>query len=80
MREKKTCDWFSVCPIKDLTAQGLIDKKWVEHYCKSDDEYCVRRKMQEKGQYHPNNMLPDGSIDVHLLRKDFDTDAKFINH
>jgi hypothetical protein len=26
----------------------------------------VRRKIEEEGQYHPDNMLPDGTIDEKL--------------
>ncbi|MFW6149506.1 MAG: uracil-DNA glycosylase [Atribacterota bacterium] len=67
MNNRETCHWFSVCPIRRYTEQNLIDKKWVEKYCKSEYWRCVRRKMQEKGQYHPDNMMPDGTIDRRLL-------------
>jgi len=66
MNNRKTCHWFSVCPIRCYTEQDLIDKKWVEQYCKSEYWRCVRRKMQERGQYHPDNMMPDGTIDRRL--------------
>ena len=66
MKENKMCYWFNFCPIKHFTEKNLIDKKWIENYCKSDYFRCVRRKMQERGEYHPNNMLPDGTIDEYL--------------
>lgn len=66
MRKERTCQWYSVCPIKRFTEKKLIAPGWVERYCKSAYWRCVRRKMQEKGQYHPDNMLPDGSIDEKL--------------
>ncbi len=66
MNNRETCQWFSVCPIRRYTEQNLIDKKWVEEYCKSEYWRCVRRKMQEKGQYHPDNMMPDGTVDKRL--------------
>ncbi len=66
MNNRETCHWFSVCPIRRYTEQNLIDKKWVEQYCKSEYWCCLRRKMQERGQYHPDNMMPDGTIDKRL--------------
>jgi len=66
MKEEKMCRWFPVCPIKHFAEKNLIDEKWVKEYCKSDYFRCVRRKMQEKGEYHPDNMLPDGTIDENL--------------
>jgi len=66
MNNRETCQWFSVCPIRRYTEQNLIDKKWVEEYCKSEYWRCVRRKMQKKCQYHPDNMMPDGTIDKRL--------------
>ncbi|RCW40549.1 hypothetical protein DFR78_1477 [Halanaerobium sp. MA284_MarDTE_T2] len=47
-------------------AAGKIDKKWVENYCHGDNKSCQRYQMEEKGEYHPDNMLPDGSIDQSL--------------
>ena len=66
MEQAKICQWFHVCPIKRFTEREILDKKWVEEYCKSNYWRCVRRKMQEEGLYHPDNMLPDGTIDKHL--------------
>jgi len=36
------------------------------NYCKGDWSKCVRYEMEETGHYHPDNMLPDGSIDDDL--------------
>jgi len=52
--------------MKRYFEEGKLDKKWVEEYCWGNYQYCVRRKMEEKGQYHPDNMLPDGIIDEKL--------------
>jgi len=60
----KPCKWYTVCPIKRFTERGLLDKKWVETYCLKANNQCVRYQMEEKGHYHPDNMLPDGSIDL----------------
>jgi len=63
---KEDCKWFPVCPMKRFYEQGILDRKWIELYCKGDWESCIRYKMEENGQYHPDNMLPNGSIDKTL--------------
>ena len=66
MKSGKTCKWFEVCPLKKFYEQKKINKKWVEDYCWTDYSKCVRYDMEERGIYHPDNMLPDGSIDKTL--------------
>jgi hypothetical protein len=61
-----TCKWYPVCPMKWFYEQGKLDEKWINNYCKGDWSSCVRYIMEEKGQYHPDNMLPDGTIDKNL--------------
>lgn len=63
---KKDCKWYPVCPMKWFYEQGKLNKKWIELYCKGDWESCVRYQLEESGQFHPDNMLPDGSIDKTL--------------
>ncbi len=63
------CKWYNVCPIKYYTDSGLLEKKWVENYCKKDWKKCIRYKMEEAGEYHPDWMLPDGTIDLRLKNK-----------
>ncbi len=60
------CKWFQVCPMKRFYEQDKLDKKWIDNYCKGDWNNCVRFQMEEKGKYHPDNMLPDGNIDSTL--------------
>jgi uracil-DNA glycosylase len=62
------CKWFSVCPMKRLYEQGKIDIKWIDHYCKGDWKSCIRYKMAERREPHPDWMLPDGSIDENLRK------------
>lgn len=31
-------------------------------------ESCIRYQMKERGEYHPDWMLPDGSIDEKLYK------------
>jgi hypothetical protein len=52
--------------MKRFYEAGKIDKKWVENYCHGGNKSCQRYQMEERGEYHPDNMLPDGSIDQSL--------------
>ena len=63
------CKWYPVCPMKSSYENGILDREWVELYCKGDWKSCVRYKMEEDGKYHPDWMLPDGSINIALKRK-----------
>ena len=56
-----TCKWYSACPMKRFYEQGRMNKKWVELYCKGDWERCVRYQMEEKGEAHSDQMLPNGT-------------------
>ena len=60
------CKWFSVCPMRKFYEEGKLDKKWIDSYCKGNWSACVRFQMEEKGEFHPDNMLPDGSIEEKL--------------
>ena len=66
INKRKTCKWYSICPIKQFTDKGLLDRKWVEQYCLIANRNCVRYQMEAKRQYHPDNMLPDGTFDERL--------------
>jgi len=52
--------------MKRYFEEGKLDIKWVNEYCWGNYQHCIRRKMEEEGQYHPDNMLPDGTIDRKL--------------
>jgi hypothetical protein len=66
-----TCKWYDMCPLRRFERQGELDKTWQRNYCKSDANWqnCKRYQAEEKGVFHPDNMLPNGqideSIDVH---------------
>jgi len=62
------CKWFEVCPMKKFYEKGLLDRKWVELYCKGDWENCIRYQMEERGEMHEDWLLPDGSIDKCLQK------------
>ena len=66
MNRKDICKWFDVCPLKRFYEQKVMDKRLVENYCWGDYLKCARYKMEEGGIYHPDNMLPDGTIDKKL--------------
>ncbi|RKX52516.1 MAG: uracil-DNA glycosylase, partial [Thermotoga sp.] len=47
---------------------GVVEEKWIKEYCKGNWWNCIRYQMEEKGEPHPDWMLPDGSIDERLKR------------
>ncbi|OYT27554.1 MAG: uracil-DNA glycosylase [Candidatus Altiarchaeales archaeon ex4484_96] len=63
---KKVCRWYPLCPMKRFFEEGGLDEKWVKKYCMGDYVDCVRYHMEKEGISHPDNMLPDGSIDESL--------------
>jgi hypothetical protein len=63
---RKSCTWYPVCPIKRYTEQGKLDEKWIQQYCFGDWKHCVRYQKEKNGEFHPDNMLPNGSIDESL--------------
>lgn len=56
----KVCKWYEVCPIKRFYETGRLEKKWVEKYCWGDNRKCVRHQFEERGEPHPDNLLPNG--------------------
>ena len=60
------CKWYEVCPMKKYFEQGILDKKWIELYCKGDWENCIRYHLEENGTTHADYMLPDGTINEKL--------------
>jgi uracil-DNA glycosylase family 4 len=65
----KDCKWYPVCPMKSFYEKGNLDKKYIELYCKGDWESCVRYQMEEKGEFHADWMLPDGTTDKNLKKE-----------
>ncbi|MEA1925223.1 MAG: uracil-DNA glycosylase [Candidatus Altiarchaeota archaeon] len=61
-----SCRWYPVCPMKRFFGEGGLDEEWIRKYCKGDYRRCIRYQMEEKGLNHPDNMLPDGSINESL--------------
>ncbi|MFO8100883.1 MAG: hypothetical protein R6U37_01750 [Dehalococcoidia bacterium] len=56
------CKWYYSCPVREYTRAGKLERYWVENYCFVSNKKCVRYQMEEKGEYHPDNMLPNGQI------------------
>lgn len=63
MRE---CGWFPLCPMKRYYDRGALEYRWIEEYCRGEWTRCARFRMEERGEYHPDCMLPDGSLDPGL--------------
>ncbi len=56
------CKWYYCCPIKEYTDEGKLEREWIENYCLVRNKKCIRYQMEERGEYHPDNMLPNGEI------------------
>lgn len=41
---------------------GKLERDWIENYCLIGNTRCIRYQMEEKGEYHPDNLLPNGKI------------------
>jgi DNA polymerase len=65
----KECKWYPTCPMKRFYEGGKLSREWVELYCKGDWESCTRYHMEERGEPHPDWMLPDGSVDERLHKE-----------
>lgn len=64
---KKVCKWYQACPIKFFVDNDKLDRKWVEEYCLVGNKSCIRYQMEENGEAHPDNMLPNGEIKIDLF-------------
>ena len=62
----KKCKWYDACPLRRFEMQGKLEESWIRSYCMGDFEKCVRYRMEERGEYHPDTMLPDGTTDTRL--------------
>lgn len=65
-KDNNECKWYQVCPMKYYFEAGKLDEKWIRDYCHGNWLRCIRYQMEEHGQFHSDNMLPDGSIDDNL--------------
>jgi len=59
---KGICKWYQVCPMKRFYEEGRLEKTWVERYCWNDNRSCIRYQLEERGEPHPDNLLPNGEI------------------
>ena len=65
-KQPPECKWYSMCPMKRYYEAGKLAAKWVNEYCMGDWRNCVRYEKEERGEPHPDWMLPDGSLDNRL--------------
>ena len=59
---QKVCKWYYTCPIKRFTDEGKLERSWIEQYCLVGNTNCIRFQMVERGELHPDNLLPNGEI------------------
>ena len=59
-----TCKWNNLCPLRRLEKEGKISDKWRKEYCETENNWknCKRYQAEERGEIHPDNMMPDGTI------------------
>jgi DNA polymerase len=62
----RQCQWYPLCPMKRLFEKGALNESWIQLYCTGDWSACTRFALEAKGQYHPDWMLPDGTLDTDL--------------
>lgn len=55
------CKWYPLCPLRRFYEQGQLEPYWIAYYCQGDWEDCRRYQMEERGEYHPDTLLPDGT-------------------
>ncbi|MDZ7797459.1 MAG: uracil-DNA glycosylase [Candidatus Marinimicrobia bacterium] len=51
-----------VLPGPEIHRSGKLERYWRENYCLAGNKNCVRYKMEQQGEFHPDNMLPNGEI------------------
>jgi len=56
------CKWYDLCPLREFEKNKKITNKFKEEYCKTESNWknCKRYQMEEKGIYHPDNLMPNG--------------------
>ena len=56
---------YNIYSLRRFEREEKSDKSWAQNYCESinNRQNCKRYQLEEKGIYHPDNMLPDGEID-----------------
>jgi hypothetical protein len=65
-RKISPCKWYYCCPIKKFTEQGRLERYWIENYCLVSNKDCTRYQMEGRGEYHSDNMLPNGEMRENL--------------
>ena len=60
------CRWLEVCPLRRFEKQGKLTDKWRNQYCEKDFKKCKRYQLTDKCIHHPDNMLPDGTVNKKL--------------
>ena len=68
---KTSCKWYPLCPMRRFYKKGVLDHYWIETYCQGSNWHqCIRYQMEAEGRYHPDWMLPDGTLDPALKQDD----------
>ena len=67
---KSVCRWYNeTSGMKRAYDKGLLDKKWIEQYCLSGGDNCVRKeRFEREGYVSPDYVLPDGTLNENLKK------------
>ncbi len=49
--------------------QGKLDRNWIDKYCMANWGSCIRYQMEERGEAHPDYMLPNGKVNEELANE-----------
>ncbi len=63
-RNRMSCKWLDICPMRRMERQGIIDLSWRQNYCDTESGWkdCERYRMAAQGLSHADTMMPDGSL------------------
>ncbi len=58
------CKWFHLCPLRSFEEKKQIDFSFRDTFCSTELNWkkCARYQAEENGEYHPDELLPDGSF------------------
>jgi hypothetical protein len=56
------CKWFRLCPLRRFEKSGQLDFFWRRQYCERHFSDCLRYQMEERGEAHPDTLLPNGEM------------------
>jgi len=53
-----------ISPVERDYDRGVPGYRWIDEYRRFEWRRCARFRMEERGEYHPDWMPPEGSLDT----------------